>query len=302
MRSVIDFFSSEHRQALLNSMSQLGRTPVATFMTCLVIGITLALPAALFTALRNVQTVGAELQHTLQMTVFLKPGTVDQAAATTFAAELKNKKGVASVKTVSPEHGLQELQQDAGLQGALLGLSDNPLPWVIILQPKSTEDLSRLAASLQKSPLVDSLQLDEAWVNRLTSLMSLAERFIYLLTAFLSMAVLLIINNVIRSTTQQNEKEIEIIKLFGGTNAFIRRPFLYAGMAYGLLGGIIAWLLVDMLLLAIRAPLQHLLTLYNSTFQVMGMGFSATLVLLGSSMLLGLTGSWFAVTRKLRKC
>lgn len=301
MRSLIDYFSVEHRQALLNSLSQLGRTPVATIMTCLVIGITLALPAALFTALRNVQTVGTELQNTLQMTLFLKPGTANQDAVA-FATELKKKKGVRSVKTVSPERGLQELQQQAGFQGALLALPDNPLPWTVILQPTSPEELSRLAATLQKSPLVDSLQMDEAWVNRLTSFMSVAERLIYLLTAFLSMAVLLIINNVIRGTTQQNEKEIEIIKLFGGTNAFIRRPFLYAGMAYGLLGGIIAWLLVDMLLLAIRTPLQHLFTLYNSTFQVMGMGFLATLALLGSSMLLGLTGSWFAVTRKLRKC
>src|SRR5690606_26589492 len=112
---------------------------------------------------------------------------------------------------------------------------------------------------------VDAIDFDKAWLNRLNSMAALAKRFIYVLSFFLSLTIFLIINNTIRNASQQSRKEIEIIRLIGGTASFIRRPFLYAGLLYGLLGGIIAWLLVDTLFLMVKNPLNQLLSLYENT-------------------------------------
>jgi cell division transport system permease protein len=290
-----------HCQAAVNSLGQFSRVPLASFMTCLIIGIALALPTALFVALKNFETIGGHLQKTMQITLFLKINN-KEADVNKLVRNLEADPEIASIKIISPDQGLNELQQQAGFQGIGIELPDNPLPWALVILPKSPDDLEPLAQSLQKLPQVDSMQLDKLWVKRLESLMSLAQRGVYALTLFLGIAVFLIINNAIRSATQQNSKEIEIIKLIGGTNSFIRRPFLYAGMIYGLLGGIIAWQLVDILMLFLKEPVHNLTSLYNSQYLIEGIGLINTLILLGSSMFLGFMGSWLAVTRHLKTC
>jgi cell division transport system permease protein len=290
-----------HCQAAVNSLGQLSRAPLASIMTCFVIGITLALPTALFVALKNFNNIGGNLQQTMQVTAYLKAQSKEKDAIE-LGQKFEANPNVASVQIISPEEGLKELQQQIGFTGSLTELPDNPLPWAIVIAPKLAKHLEPLAQTLQELPLVDSVQLDEAWVKRLASLMSLAQRAVYALTIFLGIAVFLIINNAIRGATQQNQKEIELIKLIGGTPSFIRRPFLYAGMLYGLLGGIIAWQLVDLLTLFLKTPIMELANLYTSEFQLAGIGLRNTLILLASSMLLGFMGSWLAVTRHLKKC
>lgn len=300
MKLIRNYFT-RHCQAAINSLGQLSRAPLANFMTCFVIGITLALPTALFVGLKNFASLGGNLQQTSQITLYLKSNS-KEADITKLKETLVSNPDISTVNVISPEQGLKELQQQAGFAGAFVELSDNPLPWTIMVLPKSIQELETLSQSLKDLPLVDSVQLDKIWVKRLASLISLAQRLVYALTIFLGSAVFLIINNAIRSATQQHQKEIEIIKLIGGTFAFIRRPFLYAGMIYGLLGGIIAWQLVDILLLLLRSPVIHLTEVYQSSFHLAGIGLSNTLILLVSSMVLGLLGSWFAVTRHLKSC
>lgn len=301
MPRMMSNYFMRHCQAAVNSLGQFSRVPLASFITCLIIGIALALPTALFIGLKNIETIGGHLQKTMQITVFLKLNN-KESDVNKLVRNLQMDPEIASIKIISPDQGLKELQQQAGFQGISMVLPDNPLPWALVVLPKSPDDLEAIAQVLQKLPQVDSLQLDKLWVKRLESLMSLAQRGIYALTIFLSIAVFLIINNAIRSATQQNSKEIEIIKLIGGTHAFIRRPFLYAGMIYGLLGGIIAWQLVDILMLLLKEPILNLTSLYNSQFLIIGIGLSNTLILLGSSMFLGFLGSWLAVTRHLKTC
>lgn len=293
-------YLTRHLQALINCFGQLGRTPLASFMTCLIIGIALAFPTLLFVSLKNLEGITTHLQETMQITLFLKNNT-KELEAKKFVDQLHKNLHIRHIKAISPEEGFKELQEQTGFQGPSLSLPKNPLPWTLIVLPNKIEQMDSLIAKLKKMPEIDALQLDHLWIQRLNSLLSFGMRFFISLAIFLGLAIFLIINNVIRAATQQSRKEIQIIKLIGGTFAFIRRPFLYAGILYGLLGGIIAWQLVDILLIILKEPLYHVATLYQSSFQLKGIGLSNTLILLGSSMLLGLLASWLAVTRYLKK-
>lgn len=301
MRRIILHYVTRHSQAAMSSLGQLSRVPFASFITCLIIGIALAFPTALFVTLKNFSSISGNLQQTTQITLYLKLGNKEKDVSQ-FVQNLRKNPLVDSIKIISPEQGLKELQQQAGFEGALVELTDNPLPWTLIVAAKTADELEPLAQSLQSLPQVDSLQLNKLWVKRLAGLISLAQRTTYALAIFLSISVFLLISNAIGAATRKNEKEIEIIKLIGGTHAFIRRPFLYAGIIYGLLGGIIAWQLVDILMLLLKSPIRELTGLYNSQYQIIGIGLSKTLILLGVSMLLGLLGSWLAVSRHLKTC
>jgi cell division transport system permease protein len=291
-----------HLQAGLNSLGQFTRAPITSLVTCLVIGITLALPTALFVILKNAENIRGSFQQTTQFTLYLKKD-VSESQANALTHKLQNRSEIEKAYTISPEEGLVELQQQAGFQGILEELKDNPLPWTIIIIPHTAYDtadaLNKLTDSLKQLPEVDNLQMDMLWVKRLGTLIFLAKRMVLAFTILLGAAVLLIVNTTIRSATQNNQKEIAVIKLIGGTNAFIRRPFLYAGALYGLLGSIIAWQLIDILLLLLRSPVGHLAKLYNNSFSLIGLGLNETLLLLVGSVVLGLLGSWLAVTRHL---
>jgi cell division transport system permease protein len=292
-----------HTQAALNSVGQLSRTPFNTVMTCVVIGIALALPLALFVLLKNVEVLSHNFQQSNQLTVYLKP-EVNESQATDLLKIVKKNPSINQATLISPEQGLKELQELAGLSNALSDLSGNPLPWAIVVLPannlQTPAALTSLGNNLKQNPEVEAVQLDVLWAQRLFAFVTLAHRFVYALSLFLCLGVLLIVNHCIRSATQNNKKEIDVIKLIGGTNSFIRRPFLYTGMIYGLLGGIIAWQSVDLLMLWLKTPSSQLATLYHSQFQLTEINLHETLLLLGASIFLGFMGALIAVTRHLR--
>jgi len=297
-------YLTRHMQSGVYSLGKLSRSPWSSLMTCLIIGIALALPAVLFVALKNTELMNSSFKKTLEMTLYLKQDTT-QSQVSALLTQLKNQSDIKNVRAISPSDGLKELQQQAGFDSALEKLQNNPLPWALVIQPDSEMNtpaqFEKLKLQLEQLSAVDSVQLDILWVKRLASFMTLAHRVLYALAIFLSIAVLLIVNNTIRSATEQHHKEIEVIKLIGGTYAFIRRPFLYAGMMHGLFGGIIAWILVVILASALKGPSQHLAELYGSQFTLIGMGFTNLLILLGGSIGLGLIGSWLAVTKYLHQ-
>ena len=148
---------------------------------------------------------------------------------------------------------------------------------------------------------MDIAQLDRQWVKRLYVIMELVRRGVVVLAARLALAVLLVVGNTIRLAIQNRRKEIVVMKLIGGTDAFIRRPFLYTGFWYGLFGGLIAWLLVSFTILSISNPVEKLTSLYQNQFELNNISFVTTLLLLLISILLGLAGSWLAVGRHLRE-
>ncbi|MEO8402315.1 MAG: permease-like cell division protein FtsX [Gammaproteobacteria bacterium] len=297
-------YFTRHMQASIYNLGKFSRSPIANIIICIVIGIALALPAVLFVALKNAEIISGSFQQSTQLTLYLKKNVTDKQALD-LTSQLQTRAGVQNARAISPEDGLIELQKQAGFDGTLENLHDNPLPWVIIVTPNESErlpaKLEQFQQQLKLLPPVENVQLDMLWVKRLATLVNIAHRIAYALALFLGIAVLIIVNNTIRAATEQHDKEIEIIKLIGGTHAFIRRPFLYAGMTYGLIGGIFAWILIEILLLFLNTPVKHLADLYDSQLHLAGLGLANALILLLSGVLLGLAGSWFAVTKHLRQ-
>jgi cell division transport system permease protein len=292
-----------HTQVFFYSLGQLTRTPVATFLTVAVIGITLALPASLYVAIENVQRLASGWEDNGQISLFLKQD-VPGAAIEKLTDKIRRLPAVSWVDYVSREAALTEFKRLSGFGEALNALDRNPLPAVLVVHPAAThttpDKLQALLKDLRRFNEVDIAQIDLDWVRRLHAMLELARQGVLILAAGLAVAVLLIIGNTIRLAVLNRRDEIEITKLIGGTNAFIRRPFLYTGTLQGLLGALLAWLLVGLGLLLLADPINNLAGLYGSHFEAENLGILATLALIGSGGLLGWLGSRLAVGRHLR--
>ena len=293
-----------HIQVFFYSLGQLSRAPISTLMTCMVIGIALALPAGLYTLLKNAQQLSGDWESTAQVSVFLKKN-IRAKQAQKLKADIQRWPNVISVHYISREQALKEFQALSGFGDALKALKSNPLPSVLIVKPKlssskNEQATQQLLNKLRNLRQTDKAQLDMQWVRRLYAIMNIVERGVLILGLLLALAVLLVVGNTIRLAIQNRRKEIVVMKLIGGTDAFIRRPFLYTGFWYGLFGGIIAWLLVSFTMLSISTPIEKLTMLYQNQFELNHMSFLTTLTLLALSIFLGLVGSWFAVGRHLR--
>ena len=291
-----------HLQVFFYSLGQLARTPLASLMTIAVIGITLALPTGLYIVIDNTQRLSSGWQGKGQISLFLKH-EVNEDAAQKLAATIRRLPSVSRVEYISREAALAEFKRLSGFGETLNTLDRNPLPAVLLVRPTAAHDhpeaLQALRKQLKEYNAVDIAQLDLEWVRRLHAMLKIAQRGVLLLAGLLGLAVLLIIGNTIRLAVLNRRDEIEIIKLIGGTNAFIRRPFLYSGLQQGLLGAVTAWLLVGLGLLLLSGPIHELAGLYGSRFEPGGLGLNASLVLLGAGGLLGWLGSRLAVSRHL---
>lgn len=293
-----------HLYALVYSLGQVSRAPLSSIMTVVVIGITLAFPAGLYVVLKNGQRLAAGWDDAAQMSLFLKKDISDQAVAN-LVKRLHERSDIASIKTVLPDQALKEFQQQSGFADALRALEGNPLPAVLLIQPAAgfadPVAVERLQSSLGKLPEADFVQLDIQWVQRLHAVLGVAQRGVEILAVLLGLAVLLIVGNTIRLGIQNNRDEIAITKLIGATDAFVRRPFLYAGTWYGLSGGLIAWGLVALALWLLDGPVRQLSALYDSGFEFGALDGWTALLLPAAGTLLGLLGSWLAVGRHLNE-
>ena len=292
-----------HLQVFFYSLGVLSRGPFATLMTTAAIGIALALPSGLHVVLQNAQQLSGGWDGAAQISLFLKRAVRDDEA-NRLARQIQQLPEVATVSYISRREALQEFQRLSGFGDALEALKDNPLPSVLVIHPtlaaSTPAATEKLLQRLQGYPPVDIAQLDMQWVKRLYVIMELVRRGVVVLAALLALAVLLVVGNTIRLAIQNRRDEIVVMKLIGGTDAFIRRPFLYTGFWYGLFGGVIAWLLVSLSLSILSDPVERLTGLYQSQFELSGLDAATTGMLIGTSILLGLAGSWLAVGRHLR--
>ena len=289
-------------QTLLASLGRLYRRPIGTLMTAAVIGVALALPAGLYVLLTNLQAVSGGWQGGAQISLFLRMD-VDDGAARALGRRLGERGDVARVEVLGREQALAEFRQLSGFGEALDALGENPLPAVVVLRPTAEAGaparIDALVEELRALPEVDLAQLDLQWVKRLYAIMEVSRRGVLVVAGMLSLAVLLIVGNTIRLDIENRREEILITKLIGATRGFVRRPFLYSGMWYGLLGGAIAWAMITISLALLEGPARHLAVLYGSGFRLSGLGSGTTVLLLGGGMALGLLGSWLAVGRHL---
>jgi cell division transport system permease protein len=291
-----------HAQVALSSLGRLYRAPAASLMTAAAIGIALALPSGLYLLTANLQRLGTQWDQGADLSLFLRQDiSVEDGQA--LATRLREWPEIRQLKLISPQQALAEFRELSGFGDALDVLDENPLPVVLAITPAAAsadaEASAALLARLQQLPEVELAQLDLEWVKRFGAIVEIVRRAIWVMAILLGLAVLVVTGNTIRLEIQNRREEIEITKLIGATGAFIRRPFLYSGIWYGLSGALVATILVELALLQLDAPVRQLAGLYNSSFSLQMLSFREALGLLLSGALLGLLGAWLAVGRHL---
>lgn len=290
----------EHLRSLVFSLGKLYRHPFASTLTILVIAVALALPACMYLLLDNLQAVTEKWDDSGQITLFLDVDS-SEAEIGKLRTRLAALEAIESIRYVSAEQALTEFRNFSKLEYLIEGLKENPLPPTLTLIPfehaKQAGRLDRLVQELGAYPQVEQVQLDMQWLQRLQAITEVVHRAIMMLGITLAISVLLVVGNSIRLDIENRREEIEVAKLIGATNRFVRRPFLYGGMWYGLLGGSLALVLVLLVMYVIEAPAQHLIGLYNSNFELVFPDLGQGLALVATSIVLGLLGSWLAVGR-----
>jgi cell division transport system permease protein len=291
---------THHLHSLRTAIDRLTGAPLASLFTILVIGVALSLPTGLYLSLANLQKVAGAVPTETEITLFLKLDTRTEQARD-LADGLQKRPDVAAVRFIDREEALRQLQ-DGGLGEVTAGLAENPLPHTLLVAPRAQDPalLDRLAAELAKLPLVDRVSLDTDWAQRLTALMDLGRDVVTVLAVLLGLALAAITGNTIRLQIYAQRDEIEVARLIGATDRFIRRSFLYFGALQGLLGGLAAWLLISLLAALMQDSVSRLAASYGTHYVIAGLGWQEGGILLAASTLLGLLGAYLAVGHTLR--
>jgi len=292
-----------HVATSVGALGRLVRQPFASLMTILVIAVTLALPAAMHLVIKNAQSLSGNWDSALDFSLYLKPGTSTEDAAR-LAELIRQRADVQAVTLISSEEALEEFKLQSGFGSALDHLSENPLPHTIVVRPagRNTEQsMALMQEELGNLPETDFVQADTDWVQRFHAILDMLERAIAIGAGLLGAAIVVIIGNTIRLDIQNRREEIEVTKLIGASNGFVRRPFLYSGLWYGLGGGVLALVLVAYGMFALKEPVGRLAGLYDSSFSILSLSLEESLLTIGTGVALGLAGSWLAVARHLRR-
>ena len=305
VRRKIRAWVRRHSYSFFSSLGVLLKHKVGTLMTVLVLGIAMFLPLGLYVTLENLDKLNLRQDEWSAVTVFFKPGTT-QDEVRRVADDLEKRMQPEAVKIISPEEGMVDFREASGFGESLEMLEENPLPWVMQVspQPGSTEQVEKsveeLTAFLQSVNSVEVTQFDYKWLQRLGRMMELGEAVVTVLILLFGLAVVVVVANTIRLDVASHAEEIEILALVGAGNAFVRQPFLYSGLWYGLIGAFVAVVLLALAMLYLGRPLGLLLETYGSVFDLRGLGAYNTLWVLLGGGLLGWLGAWISVQRYLR--
>jgi len=292
-----------HLQQGIGSLGDLWRTPFTSVMTVLVLGISLTLPATLHLFVKNTQMVTEQWDSASEITLFLKLSTSEKVAQN-FIQRVQLYPEVESVVYISAEQALNEFKLISGFGQALEYLDNNPLPATVLVTP--TQRFSQVQAArellikLEKEREVDQGKLDLEWLKRLEAISELIEDIVLGIALLLCLSVVLIIGNTIRLAILNQKDAIAVMKLVGATDSFIQRPFLYAGIWYGVLGGLIAGICVAILANYFSGALGQLTDLYQSQFVLDGLSFIEFMFLQLTAVTLGLLGSFISVRQHIR--
>ena len=294
-------YLQHHQHAWQHGLRQLTKNPLSSILTIAAISITLVLPTVLLILLGNMKAVTQNWHTGTAISVYLSPQTSTQQVDYIQKA-LRSINNIKTQRYISPTQWLTQFAKQSGLRDVLKTLGSNPLPGVFVIQPtnQSSASLNILASQLRALPQVENVKLNMQWVNRLNAIIRLLQHFTYGIAVILALAVLLIVGNTIRMYIQNYHREIEVTKLVGGSNRFIRRPFLYSGIFYGLASAIFAAIILNFLIISLQTSVNKLAALYNTQFSLHGLNLKQISLLVLVGALLGFFGSWFAVSRHLR--
>ena len=291
---------SHHQRVCHSTLNELLGNPFTSLMTWLVIGIALGLPLILYTVLQNASSISGDWGGKPRVALYLTQ-EVTLEVGQRLAGDIEQRADIDETVFLSSASALKEFQRRSGFGDVLSTLDRNPLPHVIevVLADPDPIGLGKLVSAWEADLLIESVSVDLQWLERLFALLVFAERLVTALAIVLGLGVMLIMGNTIRLAIESRRKEIEVIKLVGGTDAFVRRPFLYLGFWYGLGGAVIAFFLLQMSLYFLSTPIEMLAQSYRSDFALQGPGFLGNLLLLASGSILGVIGSVLAVSRNL---
>jgi cell division transport system permease protein len=292
-----------HLQALLGSLGRLARSPLSTLLTLLVIALALALPASLRLFVVNAQAATGNFGNAIDLSVYFRTD-VPLAKAQQLAAAARARADVAQVTLIPADQGLEDFRSYSGFGDALAALKENPLPHVLHVRPRDTASTPRALEALRGYfgawPEVELVQADAQWVQRFNAILEVLRELLVIAAALLGVGVLAVIGNTIRLEIAGRRAEIEVIKLVGGSNSFVRRPFLYTGMLYGLGGALLAWGIIALSIGLLGESVDKLARLYGSHFQLHGPAPGEIGALLGAGAVLGWLGAWISAARHLR--
>ena len=297
-------YKAHHRTTFLTTLQKMLGEPLQTTLTVVVIAIALALPSVMFLALHNVQQLSSGFGSSAQITVFVKKD-INSQQIKQLEKELNDLPEVVSTTFISADQALEEFKALSGFGSALQYLDDNPLPAVFLVQPETSgaaglQQTQELVKAIGQLTAVEDIQVDMLWIQRLATITEVSKKLVLALGIALGIGVLLVIGNTIRLAIQNRREEIIVVKLVGGTDAYVRRPFLYTGLLLGLFGGILASILLLGSFLWIGQSVAVLANLYQSQFQLMGPGLTGISALCSLGALIGLMGAWLAVMQNLR--
>ena len=294
-----------HSYSFFSSLGVLLQHKVGTPMTVLVVGIAMFLPLGLYVTLANLDGLNLHQDEWSAVTVYFASGT-GEAEVRGVASELETRMQPEKVVIISPAEGLVDFRDASGFGDSLDMLEENPLPWVMQVIPPSgsseeiTASIGELTTYLQSINSIEVTRFDYKWLQRLGRMLELGEAAVSVLILLFGLTVVVVVANTIRLDVASHADEIEILALVGAGNAFIRQPFLYTGLWYGLMGGLLAIILLYVTLFYLSGPLGLLLETYGTVFTMQGLGGNTALWLLLGGGLLGWSGAWISVQRYLR--
>jgi len=293
----------EHKEVAISSWHRLWQAPLANLLTWLTLAIALALPAALLLLLSQAQHLGQQVNQSSHISVFLAPD-VSREQGKLITGQLDSRPDVAQATYISAEQALADFKASSGLEDILASLTDNPLPATILIEPANAglgpEAVAKLTQQLRQQDQIDQVLVDMAWLDRLQALLETSERFTYSLALLLALGVLLVVGNTVRLQIESRKQEILVIKLVGGTDAYLRRPFLYAGLWAGLFSAFIAWIILQLGVAYLHPPLLSLAQSYQSDWQLHGLSCMGSFILVIASCGLSVVGASLTVGRQLR--
>ncbi len=292
---------SQHRAALASAFRRLWSTPLNTLLSLLVIGIALTLPGAGYVLLDNLRDLGRNASGVQQISLFMQ---ID--AGKKDVAEIENRLRSAvsgSWRFVPKEEALKRMQKSEGMAEIVASLPRNPLPDAFIVEPANNEPeaLEVMRKEISSWPKVAHVQLDSAWVKRFDAFLKLGKLAIWMLAGIFAAGLVAVTFNTIRLQVLAQAAEIEVARMIGATDGFIRRPFYYFGALQGALGGLLAALLLAVALRQLAGPVGELAALYGGTFALKGPGLPDVAVLSGAGAFLGWLGAQLSVSLSLRK-
>jgi cell division transport system permease protein len=290
-----------HRAGASDALAWLGRRPVSTATTALVLALVLSMPLLLAMGLRNLEGIGSGLEAARDINAYLVPG-LDGEAVEAARVQVAALAGVDAVDLRTPDEGLSRLSELPGVSEVLAGLDSNPLPHVLIVRAAPALDdvaLDALAGSVEAVAGVDLVHHDRAWRDRFDALLALMRQLIAVLAILTGAGAVLVIGWTVWVEVARRREEIAIVQMLGGSRAYIRRPFLYTGALLGLLAAAIAALIVGVGWLALKESVATLAASYDSEFRLRGPGLQALGLTMLAGPMLGWFGAFAATTREL---